>query len=207
MPTPFCERGDCTHSDIPHLTGECRSASANWTRTYRPGVARDGAVWVRASWTDGRLSICGVVGPHRNGDCRGSSGQIVDELADTTPDDRKWTRETIDQLADIWNRWHLNDMRPGCEHQRADGWTDRPIDPTKPTNTYGKHFDGQTSPTWNMLARVRENEHPDGLLCRPCPTCGHKYGTGWLREDVPTDVLDALLTLPAATTECPWRNL
>jgi hypothetical protein len=26
-------------------------------------------------------------------------------------------------LKDLWDRWHLNDMRAECEHQRALGWT------------------------------------------------------------------------------------
>lgn len=34
--------------------------------------------------------------------------------------------ETLAHLAPVqvalWRRWHLNDMRAGCEHQRAEGW-------------------------------------------------------------------------------------
>lgn len=26
-------------------------------------------------------------------------------------------------LVELWDRWHLNDMRAECEHQRALGWT------------------------------------------------------------------------------------
>lgn len=26
-------------------------------------------------------------------------------------------------LVELWDRWHLNGMRAGCEHQRARGWT------------------------------------------------------------------------------------
>jgi hypothetical protein len=42
------------------------------------------------------------------------------------------------------------------------------------------------------LGWLRESEHPRGLLCRPCPVCGYKYGSSWLREDVPSYVLDWL---------------
>lgn len=33
------------------------------------------------TYEDGNLSICGVIGPKRNGDCYGSCGQCVDEIS------------------------------------------------------------------------------------------------------------------------------
>lgn len=39
------------------------------------------------------------------------------------------------------------------------------------------------------LGWLRENEHPDGILCKPCPVCGYKYGTEWKHRDIPADVL------------------
>lgn len=39
---------------------------------------------------------------------------------------------------------------------------------------------------------VRPDEHPRGLLTKPCEECGYKYGSQWLREDVPEDVLRTL---------------
>lgn len=35
------------------------------------------------------------------------------------------------------------------------------------------------------LCHVRVEEHPEGLLCKPCPVCGYKYGTAWLKEELP----------------------
>ena len=29
------------------------------------------------------------------------------------------------------------------------------------------------------LGWLRENEHPEGILSRPCPVCGYKYGSAW----------------------------
>lgn len=40
-----------------------------------------------------------------------------------------------------------------------------------------------------LLGWLRENEHPDGILCKPCPVCGYKYGTEWKHRDIPADVL------------------
>lgn len=39
------------------------------------------------------------------------------------------------------------------------------------------------------LGWLRESEHPDGILCKPCPVCGYKYGTEWKHREIPADVL------------------
>lgn len=114
-----------------------------------PVVCRTGDVESRAfaeiTFENGKLRIHGVIGPMRNGNCRGFFGQCVDEIRAGNPV-APWTREMVDKFCDIWDEWHLNDRRPYCEHQKALGW-------------------------------LRENEHPDGILCKPCPVCGYKYGT------------------------------
>ena len=30
-----------------------------------------------------------------------------------------------------------------------------------------------------------EKDHPEGIMCKPCPVCGYKYGTAWLKEELP----------------------
>lgn len=54
----------------------------------------------------------------------------------------------------------------------------------------------------NMLAKwkieqktaggVYPFQHPEGLLCKPCEVCGYEYGSAWLYEAVPEDVLEWL---------------
>jgi hypothetical protein len=110
-------------------------------------------------------------------------GQCVEEVAAFFPGDRKAQR-----MVEVWKRWHLNDMRAGCEHQRAEGWNKRPIDPSKPLDAYGKHCAGQKIDSWNMLVWIGRDEHPEGLLNEPCPVCGYRYGSAWLREEIPADV-------------------
>lgn len=51
---------------------------------------------------------------------------------------------------------------------------------------------------------VTESEHPEGLLSKPCPVCGYKYGTSWLKEDVPQDVIDWVRSLPDADKQPAW---
>ena len=42
---------------------------------------------------------------------------------------------------------------------------------------------------------LREEEHPDGILCKPCPVCGYKYGTSWNYFPVPRDDEQIILNL------------
>tara|TARA_R100000458_G_C8210111_1_gene197863 strand:- start:394 stop:834 length:441 start_codon:yes stop_codon:yes gene_type:complete len=127
---------------------------------------------VDISFNDGRLSICG--------ETEDSAGQIIGELDDLLkygPNEHEKT--IIVKLRDIWERWHLNHMRPGCEHQRE--WD------VSEMLTVGEK---QKAAGW-----VYPTEHPKGLLCKPCEICGYKYGSAWLKEEVPADVLDYLKTL------------
>ncbi len=45
------------------------------------------------------------------------------------------------------------------------------------------------------LGWLRENEHPDGILCRPCPECGYKYGSSWVYFPIPEDDENAIYKL------------
>lgn len=96
------------------------------TKIVLPCTHKIGSVNIKAfakiTYSDkGRLSISGVIGPTRSGDCRGSCGQCVAEIREGTPA-KGWTADMLAQFCDIWQRWHLNDMRPYCEHQKALGW-------------------------------------------------------------------------------------
>lgn len=101
----------------------------NFKHTVLIGYERElgairGKTYVTIEYKDGKLSITGVVGPKSNGDAHGSCGQIC---IGTQPKDFlalfKIRKSDIVKLWEIWDEWHLNDMRAGCEHQRAN-WKD-----------------------------------------------------------------------------------
>lgn len=162
------------------------------------------SLFCRVEYKDRRLSITGVEGPLPNGNARGSRGQCIGSVLDIRTYAPDWTPCRARRFHQIWRDWHLNDMRAGCEHQRADGWHKRSIDTTKPLNTYGIHFAGQRQPSWNMLGWITREEHPEGLLSHPCPVCGYRYGSAWQREAVPKDVLAFLRALPDADRTPHW---
>lgn len=82
---------------------------------------RKSRAYVQITYKDGRLSFTGVIGPKSNGNCVGPSGQISDELRKGLPT-AAWNSEMLNQFCDIWDEWHLNDMRPYCKHQKQLGW-------------------------------------------------------------------------------------
>lgn len=219
--------------------------------------------FVKISYDNGRLSLCGVIGPFANGNCAGSAGQCGDEIRKGKPKDG-WTQEMVDKLCDIWDVWHLNDMRPYCQHQKELGWdklateemtlyhyllTDEArkkkkqaesaaiealakgetftpteeqtffaslpawldiyetpeekvapyYEPKKPLYAGDRGFTERKTRGW-----VRCDEHESGILCKPCPVCGYKYGTAWKTEEVPQDVIDWLFSLPDSKLTPAW---
>jgi len=46
---------------------------------------------------------------------------------------------------------------------------------------------------------VRQDEHPDGVLNKPCPQCGYKYGSAWLFEPLPQDAIELISSLDEST--------
>lgn len=230
-----------------------------YKRTLMPGVTRFGSLFVFVNFDGRRLSISGVEGPLANGDCRGNAGQCIDSLVSIHTYSDGWDREKADKLRETWERWHLNDMRPGCEHQRATwGDTQRKVEVVSYKLTSEAHRLRESTrgaaatcalqgvsftptPTARALAELGdwykarftppdadsplsgcyevekremkaigwtyEKEHPEGVLGKPCETCGYKYGTQWQYEAVPLDVHEFLQSLPEATTRCPWREL
>ncbi len=179
----------------------------------RPGTMK---TWNGGRWASiyckinlnekGRLSISGVIGPTQGGNALGSCGQIDMEFQHRNPEHDYnrypspiqprdirfrpgWTVDKWYTLLEYWKLYHLNDMHAGCEHQTAEGWGKKEVKIGAETK----------STSW-----LTEKEHPEGVLSKPCPTCGYKYGTAWKKQEVPRDALNFLFTLPKADQAPPW---
>jgi hypothetical protein len=74
-----------------------------------------------------------------------------------------WTPEQIAELAAIGKRWHLNGLKAGCAHQRVEYETD----------PYG-------------------GRRPSLTETKPCPHTDYRYGSAWLVELLPQDVIDRI---------------
>jgi hypothetical protein len=149
------------------------------------GKRREVFIEIEYNETKGTLSMHGVEGPERNGDAYGSSGQINMTLAE---DDRTtweyhvlWDSEMMDQLLHIWDRWHLNGLKAGTPAQEAfiRGW--------KASNRYDY---GKACEALKTAGLYEDN--------------GYKYGTKWLKEEVPGEVIEWLESLPISVNDPAW---
>ena len=224
--------------------------------------------YAKIEYEDGKLRIRGVVGPKRNGNCKGSAGQCVDEIRAGRPG-VGWNEEMLQKFCEIWERWHLNDMKPYCQHMKELGWDEqakervkidtwtltkeamqmkrdaenRAIEclrngevfrPTKDETAYarmkhslilyneedvsyryGKLYRdayelkekdclGRPTTEYKIRGWIRYDECNLGFIGRPCPVCGYRYGTSWIKEEVPRDVIDWLFSLPDTKSQPAW---
>lgn len=233
-----------------------------FTHVVSPGCVRVGSRFARLfckiDWDGHRLSITGVEGPTPNGNCIGACGQIVGHPWEFSSYSPGWDAPTVERFRSVWDEWHLNDMRSGCTHQRANpDFAPRPIevvtyhltrearsqrDAAREACTTA-FLEGDTlsltlTPTDRALLAIKNewketysppdadsplsgcyevskretkssiwvypHEHPLGVLTRPCPTCGYRYGSAWLYEPIPPSILDWLRSLPPSPTKPNW---
>jgi hypothetical protein len=172
--------------------------SRDFKKVVRPGMIDIGqrircSYFLEIRYEDGRLSIQGVEGPNSHGGCRGSCGQSRDSLKGSIDFAPGWTQEMADRLAAVWERWHLNDLTAGSPAQEA-FLRANPVVAVYPESRYTKACE--------MLANAGLNPDPDFYGKDSMP---YLYGTEWLYEEVPTDVLDFLESLPVTDKEYPWR--
>lgn len=108
-----------------------------------------------------------------NGRGTHGSGQIHKYLTKDKP--APWfTNHDCFRLQCVWERWHLNDMRAGTPRQEeaVRKWRPKADDP-------------------GFKAACKMLESIDLLTDN-----GYRYGSGWLKEDVPEEILKWLFTLP-----------
>jgi hypothetical protein len=108
------------------------------------------------------LSIVGEINTHTFGQCDASIRELVEQHGSGHRD-----KGEILKLLDIWDRWHLNTMRAGTPRQQE---ILRPWLKRNPNKDYTEQCDYLFS---------------HGLLVDD----GYKYGTAWLYDPLPDDVI------------------
>ena len=222
--------------------------------TVDTGAGRFVSLYVKAKYSeDGQLSITGVEGPTPSGNCHGGAGQIDMHPWNITTYAPGWNAASVKKLRAVWGEWHLNDMKAGCEHQRAN-WGDfgrkvevvtykltreasaiqrnikqrieesvkksgtvelledeREVYALPYTTKQAPDADGPGSGRYEVDKReqkairwIKQDEHPDGILCKPCEVCGYKYGSAWLRVEVPADVIEWIFSRPDTDKQPAW---
>ena len=169
----------------------------HFTRHSYVGRTADGRFYVTARWQwrneQDELSLTGVVGPKENGDALGSSGQTgVPEILEYGDG---WDAESAAKLAELWDRWHLNGTTAGSPRQEA--WLrENPVTAVWPDSHYDKA----------KAALAEAGLQPDEEYIHNGKP--YSYGSAWLYENVPDDVLEWLRDLPDNAQRLPecWRK-
>jgi len=160
--------------------------------TCRTYGGRGYSVYCKIEYRGGKLSISGVEGPLPSGNCIGGCGQIDMHLRPShfRTYARGWNTAKVLKFLEIWDQWHLNDLRAGTPRQMEalrSHWKANPNE--------ARGYD-----------KSREYLESIGLLLDVHPVKGdpHKFGSAWLTEPVPDEALEFLKSLPDADKEPAW---
>jgi len=161
--------------DPTTTTANTANPNAPTTRHFRAGTVDKLSLLITAELKpkEGGLALSIQGGLYRGAEMV-SGGQNRDDLKRLLEEGKPapgLSIETLARLLQVWDRWHLNDMRAECEHQRALGWT------------YQDHHDAKT------------------FQGERCPTCGYSIGSKWLHEPLPADVAAFIQSLPNSTED------
>lgn len=165
---------------------------ANFTKIVNPGKVACGKInrqlFAEISFADGRLSIYGVIGPKSNGNAWGACGQIQDELSRVAPANG-WDSGMVEKFQKIWNRWHLNDLRAGTPKQMRF---------LEGLESHSGPVDYESAVEAMKEAGIYEDED---YIWNGKP---YRYGSAWLKEEVPADVVEWLQNLPESAVKPAW---
>ena len=188
--------------------------------TLKTGRGRSFSVFCKIEYKEGDLSVSGVEGPKRGGNALGSCGQIImsykeyDKRGYMSIRDIKpspgWTHDKIKTFFDVWDKWHMNDMKAGTPRQEDY------------LETIRGEYPGMEHYKWatQCLANVGLNPDLDYdgkgekwavyPLFRPLVAkwrgvdTAYKYGHSWLFVPVPEEVLSFLASLPYTDINPAW---
>lgn len=145
-------------------------------------------LFAKIQFDGSKLSITGVEGPTRDGNCRGSCGQVVMSEWNIRSYAPGWSAELVQQFRDTWNAWHLNNLQAGSPAQR-EYLSAHPI-------TGPEHY----TQACTVLREAGLNPDPNYLHDgKP-----YHYGSTWLRKEVPAHVLEFLESLPESDITPSW---
>lgn len=134
----------------------------------------------------GNLAITGVIGAKRNGDASGSAGQCQDEIRTARFVDYAagWSAELVSKFLDVWDQWHLNDLRAGCVHRGKGSAADEMLE--VPVHTL-------TTEAYTMKKEAEERVLAAAAAGEPMPDLNASerflLGESWFHGYQPEEVL------------------
>lgn len=146
------------------------------------------------------LGISGVEGPRRNGDAFGGCGQIVmsfdaEKVAPIGP----WTKKSIAEFVEVWNRWHLNGMRAGAPDQ------EKALRRMPEAKYPVSHYDAACAFLAKRGLLESQSEAEIFVTGRGKRIAkGYRYGSGWVTEVLPPEVIEYVRNLPPSPDTPAW---
>ena len=138
-------------------------------KTVFLGATDLGRLTVAIDWDGQNLSLTGSEG-------RDHGGQIIMSPWDFQTYAEGHNAETVAKLRDIWERWHLNDMQAGSPAQTAF----LEANPVSRADHYTAATEALKAAGLNPDPNYFNNGKP------------YKYGSAWLRVEVPAEALQYL---------------
>jgi len=153
------------------------------------GGKKGGQLFCNIEFEDGRLSISGVEAPLPSGNARGSCGQIVMHEWKFKKLHKGWTPALVSKFRKTWDKYHLNDMKAGSPRQELAiaAW-----------KLGGATYEYKAA--CEMLAQLGILEDQD-YIHEGKP---YKYGSAWLKTEIPTEVISFLASLPKSENQPAW---
>lgn len=157
-------------------------------------------------------------------------GQCLDHIKEEFYDQLE-NKELFDKILTLWEKYHLNDTNPWCEHNNyGEGiQKDVTLHSLYPTDEYERlsrvrelpprHLEVTDAGMKNVPKALydyssydkKRNMHvgkkstgwitydekysPDGLIGKPCPVCGCKYGHEWYYKPIEKNDLETMEAL------------
>lgn len=84
--------------------------------------------FIEIEFVGGNLSLHGVMGPFKSGNCKGNCGQCIDTICNLKHDyyknqlNKGWNKDMLEKLVKIWDEWHLNAMKAYSPAMKEAGW-------------------------------------------------------------------------------------
>lgn len=152
---------------------------------------RHASVFCKIEYAHERLSITGVVGPLPSGNALGACGQINPSEHEFQSFAEGWNEQMVEMLKTIWDQYHLNDLVAGSPAQEL--YLDN-----NPINDRLNHYDIAVE----RLTAAGLN--PDPNHQNPMTGEPYRYGSAWLRKEVPEWALEWLNNLPDTDRQPAW---
>ena len=156
------------------------------------------------------FSAVGVAGPLPSGNAVGNVGQIQDHIRKMLyADELIGPIPNLKELLDAWQKYHLNDIRPGCVHQQIHGW-DRVEYPDSEHLYWTRVLDNaelefmpvEGKPIFSTKPGMEYP--PEGVLLKECPICGYRFGLALNYMPFPASLIDLVKGLPSSHAPFPW---